>query len=78
LIPENPNEIGSWRTYYYENKNKFFYGMLLFLFYVQIHAIVLTDQEFFHPARLGNLIALIPIYLGIRSKNHKVHVGIAL
>ena len=78
LVPENPNEIESWRIYYYKNKHKFFYGMLLFLFYVQIHSLVLTDQEFLHPARLGNLIALIPIYFGIRSKNHKVHVGIAL
>ena len=78
LVPENPNEIESWRIYYFKNKHKFFYGMLFFLFYVQIHSIVLTDQEFLHPARLGNLIALIPIYLGLRSENHKVHVGIAL
>jgi len=78
IIPENPNEIESWRTYYYSNKNKFFYGMLFFLFYVQIHSVVLIEQELFHPARLGNLIALIPIFLGLRSKNHKVHLGIAL
>ena len=78
LIPENPNEIESWKDYYYKNKNKFFYGMLFFLIYVQIHSVILINQEFLHPARLGNLIALIPIYLGIRSKNHKVHLGIAI
>lgn len=30
LIPENPNEIQSWKDYYYKNKNKLFYGMLFF------------------------------------------------
>ncbi len=78
LVPENPNEIESWKTYYFANKNKYFYTILFFLFYVQIHSIVLTDQEFFHPARLANLIALIPIYIGIKSSNHKVHLGIAI
>jgi hypothetical protein len=78
LVPENPNEIQSWKNYYFENKHKFFYGALVFLVYVQIHSIVLTDQEFLHPARLGNLIALIPVYLGIRSFNHKIHLGIAI
>ncbi|PTM12063.1 MAG: hypothetical protein DA407_00205 [Bacteroidetes bacterium] len=78
LVPENPNEIKSWKNYYYENKNKFFCGVLVFLFYVQIHSIVLTNQEFLHPARLANLVALIPIYLGLRSKSHKVHLGIAI
>ena len=65
LVLENPNEIESCRSYYYKNKHKFFLGMLFFLFYVQIHSIVLTDQEFLHPARLSNLVALIPIYLFI-------------
>lgn len=78
LIPENPNEIESWKDYYYKNKHKLFYGMLFFLFYVQIHSVVLIEQELIHPARLGNLIALIPIYLGIQSKNHKIHFGIAI
>ena len=78
LVPENPNEIESWKTYYYKNKNKLFYAMLIFVVYVQIHSLVLIDQELLHPARLGNLIALIPVYLGLRSKNHKVHLGISL
>ena len=78
LVPENPNEIESWKSYYFAIKNKYFYTILFFLFYVQIHSIVLTDQEFLHPARLGNLIALIPIYFGIKSSNHKVHFGIAI
>jgi len=78
LVPENPNEVESWRDYYYKNKHKFFYGFLFFLFYVQIHSVIIIEQELLHPARLGNLIALMPIYLGIRSYNHKVHIGIAL
>ncbi|WP_345276932.1 hypothetical protein [Litoribaculum gwangyangense] len=78
LIPENPNEIVSWRDYYYKNKNKFFYGMLVFLVYIQVHSAVLINQELLHPARFGNLLAFIPIILGIRSKSHKVHLGIAI
>ena len=78
LVPENPNEVESWKSYYYNIKHKYFYASLFFLFYVQIHSIVLTDQELLHPARLGNLIALVPIYFGIKSFNHKVHLGIAI
>lgn len=78
LIPENPNEIESWKDYYFKNKNKFFYGMLFFLIYVQIHSVILINQEFLHPARLGNLLALIPIIIGIKSYNHHVHLGIAI
>ena len=78
LIPENPNDIVSWKDYYYKNKNKFFYGMLIFLIYVQVHSVVLIDQEILHPARLGNLLSAIPIIIGIKSNNHKVHLGIAI
>lgn len=78
LVPENPNEVSSWKNYYFENKNKFFYGMLFFLVYIQVHSFVLIHQELWHPARLGNLLAFIPIIIGIRSKSHKVHLGLAI
>jgi len=78
LVPENPNEIKSWKDYYFENKHKLFYTILFFLFYIQIHAYVLTDQELFHLAQIFSLLNLVPIYFGLKSKNHKVHFAIAI
>ncbi|WP_298237261.1 hypothetical protein [uncultured Algibacter sp.] len=78
LVPENPNEIKSWKDYYYKNKHKLYYAILTFLVYIQLNAYVLTDQKLFHPAQFFHLIGLFPIYFGLKSKNHKVHVVISL
>ena len=77
LVPENPNEIDSWKDYYYKNKHKLFYAILTFLVYVQINDYVLTDELYFGPEQFFHLIFLIPIYFGLKSNNHKVHVVIA-
>jgi len=78
LVPENPNEIESWKDYYFKNKHKLYYTILLFLIYIQVNAFVLTNQDFFHPAQIFSLISLIPIYFGLKSKNHKIHFAIVI
>ena len=77
LVPENPNEVDSWRDHYYKNKHKLFYAILTFLVYVQINGFVLTGEFHFGPEQIFHLIFLIPIYFGLKSKNHKIHVAIA-
>jgi hypothetical protein len=77
LIPENPNEIDSWRDYYYKNKHKLFYAILAFLVYIQINGYVLNGVFDFGPEQFFHVIFLVPIYFGLKSKNHKVHLAIA-
>ncbi|MGC6431207.1 MAG: hypothetical protein ACON5F_09215 [Jejuia sp.] len=77
LVPENPNEINSWKDYYYKNKHKLFYAILTFLIYIQLNGFILTNQVRFEPVQLFHLVSLIPIFFGLKSKNHKVHVAIA-
>ena len=77
LVPENPNEIDSWKDYYYKNKHKLFYAILTFLVYIQLNGYILTGIFYFGPEQFFHLIGLVPIYFGLKSKNHKVHVTIA-
>ena len=77
LVPENPNEIDSWKNHYYKNKNKLFYAMLTFLVYIQLNGFVLTGEFHFAPEQFFHLIFIIPIFFGLWSKNHKVHLAIA-
>jgi len=78
LIPENPNEIKSWKEYYYKNKNKYFIATLIYIIYIQFHGTILFNQPIFHISKLAALIALIPIIFGLQSSNHKVHLSIAI
>lgn len=77
LVPENPNEVVSWKDHYYKNKHKLFYAILIFLVYIQLNGFVLTGQLTFGPEQFFHIVALIPIYFGLKSKNHKVHLAIA-
>ncbi len=77
LVPENPNEIDSWKDHYYKIKHKLFYTFLIFLIYVQLNGYVLNGVFDFGPEQFFHVIFLIPIYFGLKSKNHKVHVAIA-
>lgn len=77
LVPENPNEVDSWKDYYYKNKHKLFYAILTFLVYIQLNGLVLTGAFYFGPEQYFHLIFLIPIFFGLRSNNHKVHLAIA-
>ena len=45
--------------------------------YVQLNGYVLIGELYFGPEQFFHLIFLIPIYFGLKSKNHKVHVAIA-
>lgn len=77
LIPENPNEIKSWKDYYYLHKNKYFFAILIITIYVFIsgfiHGLTIDD-----PTRIAQLSTLIPAIFGLKSSKHSVHLGIVL
>lgn len=77
LIPENPNEIKSWKEYYYRNKNKYFSATLIYMIYIQFHGYILFNQPIFHIGKIAALIGLIPVIFGLKSSNHKVHLAVA-
>ena len=77
LIPENPNEIKSWKDYYFLHKNKYFIAVLITIIYVFISGFI-HDLPFNHPSRIGQLFGLIPIIFGLKSSNHFVHLLLAL
>ena len=55
LLPDNPNEIDSWKDYY-RNKHKLFYAILTFLIYIHINAYVLTDRELWDPVQFFHFL----------------------
>jgi len=78
LIPENPNEIKSWKEYYYKNKNKYFIAILIYVIYIAFHSTILLNKPVFHAGNIAALIGLIPVVMGLKSSNHKIHLGIAI
>ncbi len=78
LVPANPKDIRSWKTYYYKNKTKYFGALLILLVYLLVHDTVFINQSITHPAKIAILMGLIPVFFGLRSSNHKVHLAIGL
>ena len=78
LIPENSDKIKSWRTYYYNNKDKFFSAAILWVVYISFNGTILLGLPLNHPGRIGGLLGLIAAIIGLRSSKHKVHLIVAL
>ena len=78
LVPENTSEVASWRTYFYEVKNKFFGVLMLQLINLQVSGYFLLDLNPFDPKQLGALLGFIPLTIAILTKRHTVLLIIML
>ena len=78
LIPENTSEVSSWKTYFYEVKNKFFFVLMLQMINIQISGYILFGLNPIGPKQLPALAGFIPLAIAWRTKKHWVLLTIML
>ncbi len=70
LVPENTSEVKSWKTYFWEVKNKYFLVLMLQLINIQVAGYVLMDFNPLDPKQLGALFGFLPLLIGFITKKH--------
>jgi hypothetical protein len=78
LIPGSPDDVESWRGFYYSVRLKYFSAYIVLSFLLMISGTFLLDMPFTHPARLAELSLAAFGVVGALSKNPRVHGAIAI
>jgi hypothetical protein len=78
LIPESPDNVESWRDFYYSVRLKYFSAFIVLSFLLAIGSTFLIDLPFTHPARLAELILAAIGVVGVSSSNPRVHGAMAI
>jgi len=71
LIPGSPDDVESWRDFYYSVRLKYFSAWIALSFLLAINGTVLIDMPFTHPARLSQLLLAAFGVVGASSSNPK-------
>ena len=77
LIPPSPDEVESWREYYYSIRERYFVAWIAFGFVVALNAILIIDLPLLHPSMGGVVWAIVAGAIGVSSDNPRVHAGLA-
>jgi len=78
LVPENPEQVRSWREHYFRARVALFVGLALWGLSAGLNALVSLDMPLWHSARLVHGSALLIGILGAVSSSERVHQGIVL
>jgi len=78
LIPGSPDNVESWRDFYYSVRLTYFSAWIVLSFLLAINSTVLIDMPFTHPARLAELILAAFGVVGVSSSNPRVHGAMAI
>ena len=78
LIPESPENVESWRDFYYSIRLKYFSTFIVLSFLLAIGSTFLIDMPFTHPTRLAELSLAAFGVVGVLSSNPRVHGAIAI
>lgn len=78
LIPENPNDVASWREYYYSVRVRYFAGLVCWVIIAATMAYVFLGLPLMHPARIGHAAGLALGLTGLFSSNPRVHGALAV
>jgi hypothetical protein len=78
LIPESPENVESWRDFYYSVRLRYFSAWIVLIFLMAINSTVLVDMPFTHPARLAELILAAIGEVGVSSSDPRVHGAMAI
>jgi hypothetical protein len=78
LIPESPDNVESWRDFYYSIRSKYFSAWIVLSFLLAISGTFLIDMPFTHPARLAELSLVAFGVVGVLSSNPRVHGAMAI
>jgi hypothetical protein len=78
LIPGSPDNVESWRDFYYSVRLTYFSAWIVLSFLLVIISTVLVDMPFTHPARLAELTLAAIGVVGVSSSNPRVHGAMAI
>jgi hypothetical protein len=78
LIPGSPDNVESWREFYYSVRLTYFSAWIVLSFLLVITSTVLVDMPFTHPARLAELVVAAMGVVGVLSSNPRVHGAMAI
>ena len=78
LIPESPDNVESWRDFYYSVRLNYFSAFIIVSFLLAINSTVLLDMPLTHPHRLLELFVAAFGVVGVSSSNPRVHGAMAI
>ncbi len=78
LVPENPEEVESWRTHYYSVRQRLFAGVALWAVAGSTNASINAGMPLMHPFRAVHLTVLLVSIAGASSARPAVHNAIVL
>ena len=76
LVPENPEDAGSWRDHYFAMHRRWYGGLGLWGVAAAASATVNLGMSLHHPARLVHVLAVLVGGVGTTSSNPRVHAGL--
>ena len=78
LVPENPEQVASWRDHYYRVRRRWYGGFGLWGLAAAASATVNLGMPLDHPARAVHVISVALGLAGSLSSNPRVHTGIVV
>lgn len=78
LIPSDTRSVKSWKIYFYEIKNKYYFILLMLLINIQVSGFILLGLNPFTPSQIPALLGIIPLIIAVRSNKHIVHLIIMI
>jgi len=78
LIPEDPDEVASWRDHYYETRVQLFGGITAWAVIAAADATVNLGTPLDHPGRIVQAITAVLGIVGLGSSSPRVHSALAV
>ena len=78
LIPDDSNNVSSWRDHYFAVHRRFFAIFALSLLLVVTNSVFLRNAPLVDPLRGTQAVLFGLALIGAFSSNHRVHVGLAI
>lgn len=69
LIPDDPSSVRSWRSYFYDIRRRYFFGLCVLSICQLTNATVLLNMSLFHPFRVVHLLILTIGIAGAVTEN---------
>ena len=74
LIPDKAQVVESWRDYFYQIKNKYYFVTLLLLINLQVSGYFLFGLNPFSPKQIVALLSIVPLVIALKTKRHIIHL----
>jgi hypothetical protein len=78
LVPENPEEVRSWRAHYWDVRTRFWGGVVAWITSAAVSASVNLGMGLTHPARGFHVFVAALGIVGVTSSSERVHSGLVV